>query len=97
MDKLWPNHTPQGGQFTQRRLARDLHRLHIETAALPAVAVIACGDDVGPRGVATVRAGNDVVERQLLLLATVLTPKAVTQEDVPAREWHPSVFRDELP
>src|SRR5687767_2610881 len=54
--------------------------------ALGEIAWCAGGDDIIPAGLAAARPGNEVIERQIVLVTAVLARELVAQEDIEARE-----------
>jgi len=81
---------PAGVQVESAGLARELHvGLIGQHVSLPAIAVVAAGDEVLPRRCSAARAWDDVVERKFPScenLAAILAGVAIAQQDVLARE-----------
>src|SRR3954447_7679689 len=88
-----------GAELVGGRHGRLGHRLHPalvrQAVALAQVAAGAGGQDVGPARPPAARAGDQVVEGQLVrrvALEAVLAAEAVAQEDVEPRERRPAVL-----
>lgn len=75
-------------QVMHRRLVGHLRRKHMSfihrERALAQIAGRAGGDDIVPGGDAATRAGNDMIEGQVVAAAAILAGKPVAQKNVEA-------------